>query len=123
MHTLDRPTLTPEVASEVAEEIKQLADAAREEHREIEVAQILELVGAQQRPTESQWMRSTEAAERLGVSRNTVKKWARTGYLRGSRQDPDGWWRIPRISVEHVARVEAALDEAPETEGPLPWRP
>ena len=27
-------------------------------------------------------MRSTEAAEMLGVSRNTVKKWARTGYLR-----------------------------------------
>lgn len=122
MPTLDGPTLSPEVASEVADEIRHLADAARTEHREIELSQILGLLSADRGQAESPWMRSTEAAERLGVSRNTVKKWARTGYLRGARQDPDGWWRIPRASVEHVAHVEATLDDAPEVEGPLPWR-
>ena len=83
---------------------------------------MIERVSQKPPAVERAWMRSTEAAEALGVSRNTVKKWARTGYLRGSRRDPDGWWHIPRASVEHVAQVEGVLDSQPEADGPLPWR-
>ena len=127
MKTQDRlpSTLSPEAVKAIAEELQDLAQSAEGEQRDIEVVQVTRMIERMSRKppaVERVWMRSTEAAEALGVSRNTVKKWARTGYLRGSRRDPDGWWHIPRASVEHVAQVEGVLDSQPEADGPLPWR-
>jgi len=113
--------LAPESAELVADRIRELAEEARSEKRPVRVSKVLEAVREGQGPV-VHWLTSTEAAERLGVSRNTVKKWARTGYLRGSRRDPEGWWRIPEPSVERVARIESDLAAVPVTED-LSWRP
>jgi excisionase family DNA binding protein len=123
MATMERGTLTPAQVDEIADEMRRLADAASEAHADVELQQVLEVI--QRRPVRapSIWVRSTEAAEMLGVSRNTVKKWARTGYLRGARQDPDGWWHIPRASVERVAAAERLMDTVPDLgDDALPWR-
>jgi excisionase family DNA binding protein len=41
-----------------------------------------------------------EAAERLGVSRETVRHWCRTGRLPAKRFGP--WWRIQPDDVERL---------------------
>ena len=122
MATLDRPaTMTPEQLREVIDRLTDIAAQAADRHQDVLVATVAELVGIPDTPTEG-WIRSTEAADLLGVSRNTVKKWARTGYLRGSRRDPDGWWRIPRASVLRVAAVESEMDAMPEMDDRSAWR-
>ena len=43
---------------------------------------------------------ATEAGKRLGVSKVTASRWARTGLLKGSWQDPySGIWHIPEEAV------------------------
>ena len=123
MATIERGTLTPAQVGEIADEMRRLADAASEAHGDVELQQLLEVIQRRRVRAPSIWVRSTEAAEMLGVSRNTVKKWARTGYLRGARQDPDGWWHIPRASVERVAAAERLMDAVPDLgDDALPWR-
>jgi hypothetical protein len=54
------------------------------------------------------------------VSRNTVKKWARLGYLRDAFRTDGGHVRIPRRQVERVARLEQLIAKAPESTDPVP---
>ncbi len=50
-----------------------------------------------------------QAAERLGVSIPTVKRWIERGALDGARVE--GRWLVTSESVERVAGVREALDE------------
>lgn len=113
--------LAPESAERVADRIRELAKEARNENRPVRVSQVLQTVCDVQPSPTVHWLTSSEAAARLGVTRNTVKRWARMGYLRGSRRDPHGWWRIPEPAVERVAAIEGDLNAVPVTEE-LPWR-
>ncbi len=80
------------------------------------------LIEERDRSRDTEYLTSTEAAEALGVSRNTVKKWARLGYLRDSYRTDGGHVRIPRREVERAARLERLMDEAPDPTGPAPER-
>jgi len=53
--------------------------------------------------TNERYLTVAEAAERLRVTQETVKRWLRSGRLRGSR--PGGTkagWRIPASAVEAI---------------------
>ena len=89
------------------------------------------LIDERDRSRDTEYLTSTEAAEALGVSRNTVKKWARLGYLHYAYRTDGGHVRIPRREVDRVARLERLMSETPEPTGPspeadetaaLPWR-
>ncbi len=89
------------------------------------------LIEERERSRDTEYLTSTEAAEALGVSRNTVKKWARLGYLHDAYRTDGGHVRIPRREVDRVARLERLTAETPEPIGPapeadetaaLPWR-
>jgi excisionase family DNA binding protein len=89
------------------------------------------LIEERDRSRDTEYLTSTEAAEALGVSRNTVKKWTRLGYLHDAYRTDGGHVRIPRREVDRVARVELLITETPEPTGPapeaddnsaLPWR-
>jgi excisionase family DNA binding protein len=89
------------------------------------------LIEQRDRSRDPEYLTSTEAAESLGVSRNTVKKWIRLGYLRDSYRTDGGHVRIPRREVDRVARLERVMAETPEPMGPAseagetaasPWR-
>ena len=120
MPAIRAPTLTPDEIDAAADELRRLAAAARAEHRSVQTTHVIEVIQPVTLPTA--WLTSSAAADILGVSRNTAKKWARTGYLRGSRRDPEGWWRIPRSSVERVAQVESDLTTLSGPGDDLPWR-
>ena len=94
-------------------------------------ARLATLISERDRARDTEYLTSTEAAEALGVSRNTVKKWTRLGYLHDSYLTDGGHVRIPRREVDRIARLEHALAETPEPTGPapesdetsaLPWR-
>jgi excisionase family DNA binding protein len=53
-----------------------------------------------------------EAAERLGVSRETVRHWCRTGRLPAKRFGP--WWRIQPDDVERL--IAEAMGKRTHTE-------
>ena len=89
------------------------------------------LIEERDRSRDTEYLTSTEAAEALGVSRNTVKKWARLGYLHDAYRTDGGHVRIPRREVNRVAGLERLMAETPEPTGPapetrepaaLPWR-
>jgi excisionase family DNA binding protein len=89
------------------------------------------LIEERDRSRETEYLTSTEAAEALGVSRNTVKKWARLGYLHDAYRTDGGHVRVPRREVDRVARLEGLIAATPEPTGPapeanetaaLPWR-
>jgi excisionase family DNA binding protein len=89
------------------------------------------LIDERDRSRDIEYLTSTEAAEALGVSRNTVKKWARLGYLHDAYRTDGGHVRIPRREVDRVAGIERLIAEtlapigpAPEKSEPtaLPWR-
>src|SRR3990172_12498199 len=105
-------TLPPEAVERVADRIRELAEEARTGHTDIPVRHVLEAI-QESEGHEPRWLTSTEAAVELGVSRNTVKKWARIGSLRGARRDLEGWWRIPVAAVQRVVRIENDLAAVP----------
>jgi excisionase family DNA binding protein len=89
------------------------------------------LIEERDRSRDPEYLTSTDAAEALGVSRNTVKMWARLGYLRDSYRTDGGHVRIPRREVDRVARLERLVAATPQPTGPapvahktgaLPWR-
>jgi excisionase family DNA binding protein len=107
---------------------------ALDDVRELDVElgeRLAALIEERERSRDSDYLTSTQAAEALGVSRNTVKKWARLGYLADSYRTDGGHVRIPRREVERVARLEHLIVASPEPTGPapqpeenspLPWR-
>jgi excisionase family DNA binding protein len=117
-------------ARTVDEELRTALDDLRAldpalEHR------VATLIEERDRSRDTEYLTSTEAAEALGVSRNTVKKWARLGYLHDAYRTDGGHVRIPRREVDRVAGLERLMAETPEPTGPapeaderaaLPWR-
>jgi excisionase family DNA binding protein len=89
------------------------------------------LIEERDRSRDPEYLTSTDAAEALGVSRNTVRKWVRLGYLRDSCRTDGGHVRIPRREVDRVARLERLVAATSQPAGPapvayetgaLPWR-
>ena len=80
------------------------------------------LIDERDRSRDTEYLTSTEAADALGVSRNTVKKWARLGYLHDVYRTDGGHVRIPRREVDRVARLEGVIAETPEPTGSAPDR-
>jgi excisionase family DNA binding protein len=52
----------------------------------------------------SELVTAVEAAERLGVTKNTVVSWLLRGYLQGTQDAPRRGWRIPASDVDRLAR-------------------
>lgn len=48
----------------------------------------------------SEWLTTSEAGERLGVTRWTIHGWAEQGYFPGAISAPGGRLRIPACDVE-----------------------
>jgi excisionase family DNA binding protein len=110
-----------------------LADRARTADEELRTAlddvraldpelgqRVATLIEERDKSRDTEYLTSTEAAEALGVSRNTVKKWARLGYLHDAYRTDGGHVRIPRREVDRVARLERLMAETPEPTGPAP---
>ncbi len=53
---------------------------------------------------ETQLLTTTEVARLLNVSKSTVLRYVREGYLAGTVRLPSGYLRIPRSSVEELLR-------------------
>jgi excisionase family DNA binding protein len=63
---------------------------------------------------EHEFLAVAQAAERLRVSKTTVKQWLKRGSLTGYQWN--GRWRIAPSDVEHIIRLRAALRDI-ELEG------
>lgn len=59
-----------------------------------------------------------EAAERLGLSISTVKRWAQRGVLRGV--DMGTRWLVARESVDRIVRIRKTLAEMDAEGNPTP---
>lgn len=46
----------------------------------------------------------SSAAERLGVSRDTVLRYIEAGTLTGYRFTERGWWRVTKSSIDSLER-------------------
>jgi excisionase family DNA binding protein len=55
----------------------------------------------------SDFVSAREAAERLGVTKNTVIHWLVRDVLHGTQEAYGGRWRIPESEVDRVARARA----------------
>jgi excisionase family DNA binding protein len=51
-----------------------------------------------------EYLDAESAAERIGVSVFTIRRWARLGMLKGVRLSDRAGWRFPREEVERVLR-------------------
>jgi excisionase family DNA binding protein len=56
----------------------------------------------------SEFVTAAEAAERLGVTKDTLVHWLLRGYLTGTLQSQRAGWRIPVSEVDPVARERAS---------------
>lgn len=117
-------------ARTVDDELQTVLDEVRAADPQL-ASRLMTLLQERDRARETEYLTSTEAAKALGVSRNTLKKWVRLGYIHDSYRTDGGHVRIPRLEVERVARLERALAETPSPAGSasgpdetsaLPWR-
>lgn len=60
----------------------------------------------------SEYMLTTEAAEFLGVSENTIRTWAASGKIRVARNPANGWRLFRRGDLEKFLK-KAARAERP----------
>jgi excisionase family DNA binding protein len=62
--------------------------------------------GTRPSPLREPTMRPAQAAEYLGISRDTVIRMVEEGILRGYRHRPGGWWKVSKASVlEHERKL------------------
>ncbi|MBI2777147.1 MAG: excisionase family DNA-binding protein [Chloroflexi bacterium] len=78
------------------------------------------LIDERDRSRDTHYLTSTQAAEALGVSRSTEKKWARLGYEHDAYRTDGGQVLIPRREVDRVTRLEGHMAETPGPTGPAP---
>jgi excisionase family DNA binding protein len=51
-----------------------------------------------------EYLTTRAAAQRLQVTEDTIRRWLRSGQLRGSRLSDRAGYRIPRAEIERVLR-------------------
>jgi excisionase family DNA binding protein len=68
---------------------------------------------------EAHYVSSGEAAQALGVSINTLKKWVRLGLIRDAHRTAGGHLRIAESDVARVAELNRLLLDAPDLR-PMP---
>lgn len=58
------------------------------------------------------WFSTGEVAAYLAIHPNTVKRWAKTGYLPGSRWGTRGDWRFEKAKVDAWLAARATAPRA-----------
>lgn len=85
------------------------------------------VAAVEQATREAPYLTTGEAADALGVSLNTLKKWVRLGLIRDAYRTDGGHLRIAAADVARVAHLNRELDEAPDlrplevVRPPSPW--
>jgi len=74
------------------------------------------------RSREARFIPVAEAAERLGLSVNTVKRRVDAGILRGYQDPINGYYSVAERSVEDLLRVRQALQRSAALPGAEPPR-
>ena len=77
---------------------------------------------ARSSPREFRFIAVAEAAERLGLSVNTVKRRVDAGILRGYRDPVNGYYSVAEQSVDELLRVRQALQRSAALPGAQPPR-
>ena len=73
-------------------------------------------------PREFRFIPVAEAAERLGLSVNTVKRRVDAGILRGYQDPVNGYYSVAEQSVDELLRVRQALQRSAALPGAQPPR-
>lgn len=101
-------------------ELKEALDAADEaaetlrRGRHTDLAEAVVTLQEAVRRAGQESLRAAEAAQALGVHRNTIRNWAERGYIRALRLGPRGDVVVPKAEVERLlglARVSAEAGE------------
>ncbi len=86
------------------------------------------LVAAVEQGTpEAAYLTTGEAADALGVSINTLKKWVRLGLIRDAYRTDGGHMRVAAADVARVAYLNHELEQSPDLRPivserpPAPW--
>lgn len=105
------PTLTPASATDHAALLMSAVEALRAQGRDAEAEAV-----QQELDSQLEWVTAAVAADRAGVSAQTIKNWVTAGVVRGRQPRARGAWQIERSSLERclarrdeVARAQAAL--------------
>ena|SRR5438309_8523887 len=103
-------------------EALEAADQAIETLKRGRHAELAEAVAALQqaiRQAGEESLKASEAAQALGVHRNTIRNWADRGYIRALRLGPRGDVLVPTAEVERLralARISADAGELSDHE-------
>lgn len=77
---------------------------------------------ARTNPREFRFIPVAEAAERLGLSVNTVKRRVDAGILRGYQDPVNGYYSVAEQSVDELLHVRQALQRSAALPGAQPPR-
>lgn len=105
------------VVPEVIDRLARLEREMSESGRSDDAAALAEAMVALARPGQG-WLTTGQAAERLGVARETIKNWLRRGTLRGMSTGTR--WLISAESVETIEGIRQAVAEAAAEGYPTP---
>ena len=104
-------TLTPATATDHTALLMSAVEALRAQGRDDEAAAVQRELDGQ-----LEWLTTSVAAERAGVTAQTIKNWVATGIVRGRQPRARGAWQIERASLERclsrrdeVERAKVAL--------------
>jgi excisionase family DNA binding protein len=84
--------------------------------------QLLAAAADQAMPAEK-YLTTGDAADALGVSINTLKKWVRLGLIRDAYRTEGGHLRIAAADVARVAQLDRELEQTPDVPPPALERP
>jgi excisionase family DNA binding protein len=88
--------------------------------------QLLAAAAEQAAPAET-YLTTGDAADSLGVSINTLKKWVRLGLIRDAYRTEGGHLRVAAADVARVAHLNRELEQTPDlpplasARPPAPW--
>ena len=104
-------TLTPMSATDPASLLRSAIEALRASGRGAEAAAVQRELDGQ-----GDWIATSIAADRAGVTAQTIKNWVAAGIIRGRQARVRGAWQIELASLERclvrrdeVERAQAAL--------------
>ena len=106
-------SISPEIIDRLARLERELAEGGRQD----DAAALNEAVAALAHPGRD-WLTTGQAAERLGVARQTVKNWLRRGTLRGVNTGTR--WLVSAESVETIEGIRRTFADMQSEGYPSP---